>query len=330
MDLENSLGIPYLEDLWRRLTRRRPNSKSNWLLDSIVLEGLGLPLEEARQYLARTQPAFGEFEQWILERNDGLIEPLRLERLNATIAQTPYSAGLQSALRTIETSGPVLSKNDLSFWEENGYVVLHEAISAPACRAAERAIWDFLRMNPDDPATWYQPSTHGIMRQFFHHPTLRANRKSTRIHKAFAQIWGAADLWMTVDRVSFNPPERPGWKFPGPDLHWDVTLASPIPFGVSGMIYLTDTESTQGAFTCVPGFHRRIDVWLKSLPAGAAPRREDLESLGAVPIAGRAGDLIIWHKALPHGSRPNRSTRPRIVQYLSMHPAKRDHNPDWK
>lgn len=185
-------------------------------------------------------------------------------------------------------------------------------------------------MNPHDPETWYQASMHGIMRQFFHHPALRANRRSERIHKAFAQIWGTADLWMTVDRVSFNPPERDDWRFPGPRLHWDTTLAPPVPFAVSGMIYLTDTESEQGAFTCVPGFHRRIDDWLQSLPAGSDPQREDLESLGAMPIPGRAGDLIIWHKALPHGSRPNRTARPRIVQYLSMHPAQLDPHPEWK
>lgn len=95
------------------------------------------------------------------------------------------------------------------------------------------------------------------------------------------------------------------------------------------MIYLTDTEETQGAFTCVPGFHQRIDEWLDKLPPDVDPRREDLESLGAKPIAGAAGDLIIWHKALPHGSRPNRAVRPRIVQYLSMHPTKREHNPIW-
>jgi phytanoyl-CoA dioxygenase PhyH len=327
---ENILGIPYLEDLWLRLTRRRVNSRKNWLLDKIVLEGLGLPLEESRQYLAHTQPTLCEFEKWILERNDGRIEPLRIERLKATIERAPYSRELQSALRTIEAAEPVLSADDLLFWEENGYVILHDAISREACRATELAVWDALQMNPHEPETWYQVSTHGIMRQFFHHPALRANRRSERIHKAFAQIWGTADLWMTVDRVSFNPPERDDWKFPGPGLHWDTTLAPPVPFAVSGMIYLTDTESEQGAFTCVPGFHRHIDDWLQSLPAGTDPRCEDLESLGAVPISGRAGDLIIWHKALPHGSRPNRTTRPRIVQYLSMHPAKHDPIPEWK
>ncbi|HEY6236367.1 MAG TPA: hypothetical protein VIW69_14810 [Candidatus Elarobacter sp.] len=44
----------------------------------------------------------------------------------------------------------------------------------------------------------------------------------------------------------------------------------------------------QGAFTCVPGFHRRIASWLAGLPAGTDPRHQNLGALGAVPIAGRA------------------------------------------
>jgi hypothetical protein len=38
-----------------------------------------------------------------------------------------------------------------------------------------------------------------------------------------------------------------------------------------------------------------------------------------------AGDLLIFNSLLAHGVRPNHSTnRPRIAQYISMHPA------DWE
>ena len=33
----------------------------------------------------------------------------------------------------------------------------------------------------------------------------------------------------TADRAGFNPPERPGWRFPGPHLHWDSSIAPPMP-----------------------------------------------------------------------------------------------------
>ena len=103
-----------------------------------------------------------------------------------------------------------------------------------------------------------------------------------------------------------NPPERDGWKISWPNLHWDTSLALPIPFGVQGILYLTDTAANQGAFTCVPGFHRRIEAWLKSLPAGSDPQ-EDLAALARFLSRARAETLIIWHQALPHGSSPNRA-----------------------
>lgn len=332
-----SLGVLHLKRLWSRATsahrghvseRRRADE---WIFDKIVIHGLGLALEDTLQYLSRNAPSYEQFERWILERNGGSLERDRIERINATISGADYSEKLKDVLEEIKKSDPVLKEEDLVFWEENGYVVVHDAVTAENCLAAEQAIWAFLGMDAEDSDTWYQrQEAYGIMAQLFHHPALTANRNSRRIHKAFAQIWGTADVWMSIDRVSFNPPEREGWRFPGPHLHWDTSLALPIPFDVSGLLYLTDTTAEQGAFTCVPGFHRRITDWLQSLPPDANPRAQNLEQLGPTSVAGKAGDLIIWHKALPHGSRPNHASRPRIVQYLTMYSSKVKHNPKWR
>lgn len=298
-----------------------------WIADKITLFGLGVPLEETFLYLAKQTPSFDEFERWILERNGGSIAPACIERINAAIT----GKDCPDPLAEDAAGGPVLSVEDLATWNERGYVVVHGAVSPANCRAAEQAIWEFLGMNEQDPESWYsKPYGHTIMVPLYHHPAFQANRDSRRIHRAFAQIWGATDLWITVDRGGFNPPERPGWRFPGPNLHWDTSLAVPIPFDVQGILYLTDTSAEQGAFTCVPGFQHRIESWLASLPCGADPRRQPLEQLGAVPIPGRGGDLVIWNHALPHGSRPNTAARPRIVQYISMFSTKLQHNPVWK
>ena len=326
-----SLGVLHLKRLWSKVIRVRKgqftgNRQAGELIfDKIVIHGLGLALEETVLYLSRDTPTYDQFEQWILERNGGSIEQNKIEKINAAISGADYSEKLKKDIEEIEHSEPVLMAEDLSFWDENGYVIVHDAVSKENCKAAERSIWEFMGKDSADPNTWYKmPMGHGIMVQFFHHPALAANRQSQRIHKAFSQIWGTADLWITVDRVSFNPPERDDWRFPGPHLHWDMNLELPITFDVSGLLYLTDTLADQGAFTCVPGFHRRISDWLNSLPPDAEPRNQDLYQLGAVPIAGKQGDLIIWHKALPHGSRPNHASRPRIVQYVDMYPTSRE------
>jgi ectoine hydroxylase-related dioxygenase (phytanoyl-CoA dioxygenase family) len=157
------------------------------------------------------------------------------------------------------------------------------------------------------------------MVQHFQHPAQTAIRRSPRIHKAFAQLWGTADLWMTTDRMSFNPPERPGYQFPGPHLHWDASLTRPIPFGTQGILYLTDTAADQGALRLVPGFHRRLGTWLDGL-GERHPREVDLSG-EAVTIPANGGDLIIWRQDLPHGASPNQSARPRLAQYLTMYSA---------
>ena len=175
----------------------------------------------------------------------------------------------------------MLSADDLAFWDEHGYVVLHDAVPAATLAAAAQALWDHLGARADDPESWYRRRDHGIMVQYFQHPAFEAIRRSARIHKAFAQLWGHADLWATTDRVGFNVPERPGFMFPGPDLHWDCSVKTPIPFGTQGILYLTDTPPEQGAFTLVPGFQRWGEDWLKGLPPGADPRRQDLHALGS-------------------------------------------------
>jgi ectoine hydroxylase-related dioxygenase (phytanoyl-CoA dioxygenase family) len=108
-----------------------------------------------------------------------------------------------------------------------------------------------------------------------------------------------------------------------------VSLAQPIPFGLQGLLYLTDTAANQGAFTCVPGFHRKIEQWLDNLPEGADPRTHDFTS-EAVPITGRAGDLVVWEQTLPHGSSPNRGASPRFVQYMIGRPSTWGNNPVWR
>ena len=43
----------------------------------------------------------------------------------------------------------VLSREDRAFWEENGYVVVHNAVPPENLKAAEGAVWKFLDMAPN-------------------------------------------------------------------------------------------------------------------------------------------------------------------------------------
>jgi len=329
------LGVRHLKRFWARSLAARngkifESAENDWRFDNIVLSGLGLPLEETLCYLSQSEPTFDEFENWILEQNGGALDELQIERLDCVLSNRPYGEQLRNSLKRIEDAADVLSAEDLAFWEENGYVIIREAISRSRAQATEKAVWEFLGMEPHDSSSWYEKTIgKGIMMDFYHHPTLLENRRSTRIRKAFAQLWKTADLWVTTDRTSFNPPETARYSFQGPRLHWDMSLVPPFGFGTQGLLYLCDTPAAQGAFCCVPKFHRKLEKWLGDLPENTDPRQVDLEP-EAVPIAARAGDFVIWHHALPHGSSPNHGKYPRIVQYLNMYPLEFKENVKWR
>jgi hypothetical protein len=319
-----------LEELRRYQTRRAPPppAADRWMAERLLLDALGLGLEQTRVYLGTVLPEQAEFERWILA-TAGPPAPARIARYHAWLDGAPPPPATAVRLDAIAAATDVLAAADLAHWEREGYVILRGAISADEAAAAAAALWAHLGADPDAPASWYRPRDHGIMVQLFQHPALEPARRSARIHKAFAQLWGTADLWSTIDRLSFNPPETPGRPFPGPHLHWDVSLVPPIPFATQAILYLTDTAEDQGALTLVPGFHRRVAAWLAGLPEGADPRSRDLGG-EARAIAAGAGDLIIWHQALPHGASPNRAARPRLAHYVNMYSPAQQRAAEWR
>ena len=327
-----ALGVYQLKRFWARTLAKRRGSVAHdhveAQLEMLLTDALGLGLEQSRSYVLQEGPAFEAFEQWIVD-TAGMPTPERVERINAAMTGAPAPEAARRRQAEIDAMPPALSAEDLAHWEEHGYVILRDAVPEASRRAAEQAIWQHLGANPDDPATWHVPLGQGIMSNLFQDPAFTANRESARIHKAYAQLWGTSDLWASCDRGGFNAPLRPGERFRATDLHWDVSLARPIPFGTQGILYLVDTPPEQGAFRCVPGFHRRLDAWLDALPADRDPRREDLYPFGVKQVGGRAGDLVIWDHKLPHGASPNHGQRPRIVQYLNMYPTSYRPRPEW-
>jgi ectoine hydroxylase-related dioxygenase (phytanoyl-CoA dioxygenase family) len=320
-------AIPALRDFWsRRLRAMRGEVGSEYdpqrqHLDRVFTDSLGIGQEQMARFLS-TQPSFEALQQFVLDCLGGTIAPARVAWVNALQDGTAYPHEMRERHAQVRALAPVLDADDLAHWEERGYVVVKQAITPDECAAASAAVHAYVGADADDPSTWHAAhQRQGIMVQLFQHPTLEPARTSLRIHKACAQLWNDEDLVMSTDRCGFNPPHGEHFHFPGPHLHWDAQLEPPLALGVQGILYLADTPGAQGAFTCIPGFHRGIDDWLRALPPGVDPYSR-IPSEAARPIAGDAGDLILWHHALPHGSSPNRGARPRVVQYLTMYPAR--------
>jgi hypothetical protein len=276
------LKIPYLHHYWQRfcLKLKEPAAKSlqehaEWDLENTLLSGLGLNVLETVRFLhSASHTSFDSLEEWILETNGVHIEEARLTRLRDALAGKPV---VSPAGSLVNVEG--LTTEKLAFWDEHGYVIVHDAVASNDCQAAAAAIHNFLDVDPDDPQSWYG-NKYGktIWVPLLRHSAFLANRQAPRLVKAFAQLWGRADLWATVDQGGFNPPERNDWKFPGPHVHWDASLATPHCFGVQGILYLTDTPADWGAFSCIPGFHRRFCLESRSRAREAGFAVETLQS----------------------------------------------------
>ena len=293
---------PHLHSLWQRCTGNHHGTGADGPLQHTqqikALYARGIFMDDALQVLFYQSPSLEAFLAWIAAR---------------TRPRPPHAASLHA---------DVLSSDDLQFWERHGYVVLRGAVPRAQCLAAQAAIWAYLGASPGDRASWYQshPGKVGFMLQFSDHPVLEDIRHTPRIRRAYQQLYGSDAIYPTIDKVSFNPPQSADTCFTGSPLHWDVSLALPIPFKLQGLLYLSDCAATHGAFHCVPGFQHRIGDWLAAVPAGHAPRTWAVDHLQPVPVDGEAGDFIIWHQALPHCATPNLGDAPRMVQYLSYHP----------
>jgi ectoine hydroxylase-related dioxygenase (phytanoyl-CoA dioxygenase family) len=326
--IQDAVSIPALRDYWSRRLRIMRGDGSGESdprqqhLDRVLTDSLGIGQEQMARFLS-TMPSFEALQRFVRDCLGGTIAPTRVAWVNALQDGAEYPHEVRERHARVRTLAPVLGAADLAHWDEHGYVVVRQAITPHECAEAFAAVHAHVGADADDPSTWHAAHRRqGIMVQLFQHPALEPARTSLRIHKACAQLWGDEDLVMSTDRCGFNPPEGVQFRFPGPHLHWDALLEPPLGLDVQGILYLADTPAEQGAFTCIPGFHRGIDDWLRALPPGVDPYSR-IPADAARPIAGDAGDLILWHHALPHGSSPNRGVRPRVVQYLTMYPARR-------
>jgi len=222
----------------------------------------------------------------------------------------------------------VFDEDDLRFFDEEGYVVLRQAVPQGNVDAAVGAIFEFLGISPTCDESWYTGyvAENGANVELYQHQALWDNRQHPRVHAAFAQLWGTPKLWVSIDRAGFKPPLHP--DYPGRSkmgfLHLDTTTEIiPVPFRLQGVLCLIDTTADQGGFHCLPGWHKRTEEWVELLGDRRKIEGEEMNRLPLKAVEAKAGDLIIWHVGLPHGNGWNWSDRPRISQYLSMYPA------DW-
>jgi len=237
----------------------------------------------------------------------------------------------------------VLTMEDWKFWQQNGYVVIKQAIPKVQALETTKFLWEFEEKDSNNPETWYTaPRAEMKMKELagtgmvevYNNQHLWNNRQTQRVYDAFVDIWGTEKLWVTIDRANLNFPIRPGFEYKG-FIHWDYDPDTK-PQNVQGVLALADQQDeNMGGFQCIPWLYKNYDSWKLTQPENRDRFKPDITGLEnkikKVPM--EAGDLLIFNSAEPHGIRPNRSVdKVRIAQYISMMPAQEDNQNlrDWR
>jgi hypothetical protein len=248
-----------------------------------------------------------------------------------------YNAGTRyEAPRTYPEYSPdhefrALSWEDWRFWRENGYLVIRDLVPWPQCEELIEVTCDFLGVQREDPDSWYRiaprsaedPTAKSLagMTELYHHQAIWNNRQHPKVYEVFVDLWGTEALWVTLDRVNMNLPNRDAWDFGG-FLHWDIELAHLLPSrNIQGVLSLSDSEAGAGGLQIIPDLFPQLEAWLQTQPKGRSRVLEEAVDFEVLNVESKAGDLVIWDSRMAHGTSPNRSQTPRFAQYLSMCPA---------
>ena len=131
---------------------------------------------------------------------------------------------------------PVLSAEHWASWHEKGYMVLEQAVPAANVQRISEAVYDYVGADPASPESWYSYEG-GMMRggqdsavreaegagrmettlNMWQHQAQWDNRQHPKVYRAFCELWGRHDLWVSMDDMEWKPPtrpDRPGWGEP--------------------------------------------------------------------------------------------------------------------
>lgn len=219
----------------------------------------------------------------------------------------------------------------LNHLHENGYVVLSRIMDADQLSTARNCIWNDIEtgapnVKRNDPRTWHAwpLDRRGFMLQggVAHGLGAWGVRSLPKVRCAFEQIWGTAELIVSMDAVIAWRPwwigcaETEGWRPRTEGLHLDQNpFDKPGRCSVQGMVSLYDVTNETGGLEVVPESHhakakRELKERCPHL-AGAGDWCPGLADLypkeggggGYEPrlVMAAAGDLILWDSRCVHG-----------------------------
>jgi len=232
-----------------------------------------------------------------------------------------------------------LSKEQIEFLDEHGYLVLKKFISFEECdnvvkEAALRSS-RLLGISFDHPQTWNKIPFHGCL-DLWNLLSVYELRQNPKIYSVFSQLLKTHKLCASVDRVGMKPPPSSPMSPVQPELHTDLNYwyTPPDKAGYQGGLCLEDCPAWGGGFWCIPGFHKpevianyKRECDKRRRPPG--PKRvfvffDDLDyaSKHMIEVPMEKGDFVIWSGNLPHNgginTLPGHWRKHAYIRYLAL------------
>lgn len=241
--------------------------------------------------------------------------------------------------------GRVLTDDEVSFFDEDGYVLVKGCLSRGECERYRRIILDMVSRDLTIPAHWH--ANAGRIKpmkedgkQSFEDPELLPLLFNERLYAAAVQLLGDhrlrafdASLGITIR----NDASKDTVLSQTPHLDCSVPALEPFLFTpeevqVGGCYYFTEVLPTGGGIHVMRGGHRWVEEQVRAQGGGLAGRQlnnswKRLPGVETVEVTGEEGDFALLHHLMPHAASHNRLPQARVAQFTRFTRADHPHYP---
>lgn len=215
----------------------------------------------------------------------------------------------------------MISEQDVSFYNDNGYLVVQNVLSEDEVnelrRVTEKFVEDAMPLTAhneiydlEDSHSAAEPRVRRIKTPHAHHETYAKMVAQPNILAILQKLWGPSIRFdvskLNLKAAGYGAPVEwhQDWAF-YPHTNDDLAAVG---------IMMDDVDETNGPLMVIPGSHKGaiLDHHADGFFCGAIdPDRGEVDFNEAVKLTGPAGSITIHHARTIHGSATNTSGKPR-------------------
>jgi ectoine hydroxylase-related dioxygenase (phytanoyl-CoA dioxygenase family) len=222
----------------------------------------------------------------------------------------------------------MLSREQINFYNENGFLVVDDAFPMDVIEEARAAVVDFVEKSRTvtehtdvydlEPGhSPQEPRVRRLKNPLAIHPIFNRMAHSDALLDIVADLIGP-DIRLHGSKLNMKAAEY------GSPVEWHQDFAF-YPHTNDDLlavgVYLDDCTTENGCMLMVPGSHRWeiLDHHQDGVFVGAVDlEREGVDASSAVPVEVRAGGISLHHCRTLHGSATNTSAKPRRLFLLEL------------